>query len=84
MVMAAQPQLAFEQGPIRPPSEAYSLLIRVTRNCTWNRCSFCLTYKGERFSKRPIEEVKGDIQAAKEIADEIKALSWRAGYGGEG
>ncbi|SFQ94576.1 hypothetical protein SAMN05660706_1012 [Desulfoscipio geothermicus DSM 3669] len=27
-----------EQGPIRPPSEAGSLLIRVTRNCPWNRC----------------------------------------------
>jgi len=26
----------FEQGPIRPPSEADSLLIRVTRNCLWN------------------------------------------------
>ena len=24
----------FEQGPIRPPSEATSLLIRVTRNCS--------------------------------------------------
>lgn len=75
--------LSFEQGPIRPPSEAYSLLIRVTRNCTWNKCAFCLTYKGERFEKRPIAEVKGDIEAAKEIADEIKALSWRAGHGGE-
>jgi len=76
-------KLSFEQGPIRPPSEAYSLLIRVTRNCTWNKCAFCLTYKGERFSKRPIAEIKGDIEAAKEIADEIKALSWRAGSGGE-
>jgi radical SAM superfamily enzyme YgiQ (UPF0313 family) len=75
--------LAFEQGPIRPPSEANSLLIRVTRNCTWNKCAFCLTYKGERFEKRSIHEVKGDIQAAKAIADEIKALSWRAGYGGQ-
>jgi len=76
-------QLTFEQGPIRPPSEANSLLIRVTRNCTWNKCAFCLTYKGERFEKRSIQEVKKDILAAKAIADEIKALSWRAGCGGE-
>jgi hypothetical protein len=75
-------KLAFEQGPIRPPSEANSLLIRVTRNCTWNKCAFCLTYKGERFEKRSIQEVKGDIQAARAIAEEIKALSWRDGCGG--
>ena len=35
----------FEQGPIRPPSEAHSLLIRVTRNCPWNHCEFCPVYK---------------------------------------
>ncbi len=73
----------FEQGPIRPPSEAYSLLIRVTRNCTWNKCAFCHIYKGKRFEKRSVHEVKADIQAAKDIADEIKALSWRSGYAGE-
>ncbi len=51
----------FEQGPIRPPSEAGSLLIRVTRNCPWNRCTFCPVYKGTRFSLRPVEHVKMDI-----------------------
>jgi hypothetical protein len=73
----------FEQGPIRPPSEATSLLIRVTRNCTWNKCAFCLTYRGERFAKRSVQEVKEDILAAKAIADEIKALAWRSGSGGQ-
>jgi biotin synthase-like enzyme len=80
---AEKEKLAFEQGPIRPPSEATSLLIRVTRNCTWNKCAFCLTYKGERFAKRSVQEVKQDIQAARVIADEIKALAWRTGCGGE-
>lgn len=51
----------FEQGPIRPPSEAYSLLIRVTRNCPWNRCTFCPVYKKDRFSIRPVEHIKEDI-----------------------
>jgi len=73
---------SFELGPIRPPSEAYSLLIRVTRNCPWNRCKFCHTYKGERFQLRPVEEVKQDIKAAKVIQDEIKELSWKFGCGG--
>lgn len=51
----------FEQGPIRPPSEAYSLLIRVTRNCPWNRCAFCPVYKRSNFSLRPVEHVIKDI-----------------------
>ena len=53
----------FEQGPIRPPSEARSLLIRVTRNCPWNRCTFCPVYKDAVFSIRPTEHVKRDIDA---------------------
>lgn len=53
----------FEQGPIRPPSEATSLLIRITRNCPWNRCTFCPVYKDQRFSIRPVEHVLKDIDA---------------------
>ena len=73
----------YEMGPIRPPSEAKSLLIRVTRNCPWNKCEFCHTYKGEVFSIRSVEEVKKDIDQAKAIADEIHELSWRMGQAGE-
>ncbi len=76
-------QYTFEQGPIRPPNEAYSLLIRVTRNCPWNRCAFCRTYKGERFSLRSVGEVKEDIRAVKEISQEVKAISWNVGLAGE-
>lgn len=50
-------------GPIRPPSEATSLLVRVTRNCPWNRCTFCPVYENERFSRRSVEDVKADVQA---------------------
>lgn len=75
--------LSFEQGPIRPPSEASSLLIRTTRNCPWNKCEFCHIYKGKRFGKRSVQEIKEDIQSAKDVADEIKALSWRGGHGGQ-
>ncbi|MFH2131624.1 MAG: radical SAM protein [bacterium] len=51
----------YEMGPIRPPSEANSLLIRVTRNCPWNRCTFCPVYKDEKFSRRPLDHVLQDI-----------------------
>ncbi len=73
---------SFELGPIRPPSEAYSLLIRATMNCSWNRCKFCHIYKGKRFQLRSVEEIKQDIKTAKAIQDEIKELSWKSGYGG--
>lgn len=73
---------AFEQGPIRPPSEARSLLIRVTRNCPWNQCEFCNIYKGKTFSRRSAQEVKEDIRAARAMYDEIQALSWRMGLAG--
>jgi hypothetical protein len=52
----------FEQGPIRPPSEAGSLLVRVSRNCPWNRCAFCPVYKGECYSRRPVGEVLADLE----------------------
>ncbi len=73
----------FEMGPIRPPSEAQSLLIRVSRNCPWNKCEFCHTYKGEQFSLRTVAEIKKDIDQVKAIADEIHQFSWRMGFAGQ-
>ena len=72
----------FEQGPIRPPSEAKSLLIRVTRNCPWNKCAFCHTYQGAKFGIRKVAEVKDDILKMKEIATRIEEISWRLGQEG--
>jgi len=77
-------QYSFELGPIRPPSEGrdFSLLMRATRNCPWNRCEFCSIYKDKKFEYRSVEEIKQDIDVARAINDEIKAASWRLGYGG--
>ncbi len=69
----------FEQDPIRPPSEAYSLLIRVTRNCPWNRCTFCPVYKGTRFSIRPKDHVKKDIDTVYEYVNIIRQLADESG-----
>jgi radical SAM superfamily enzyme YgiQ (UPF0313 family) len=65
----------YEQGVIRPPSEASSLLVRVTRNCPWNQCIFCPAYKGTKFSRRTVGEVKGDIDAmAREYEGYLNAI----------
>ncbi len=57
------PYQGVEQGSIRPPSEARSLLLRVTRNCPWNHCTFCPIYKDAPFSLRSVEDIKQDIDA---------------------
>jgi radical SAM superfamily enzyme YgiQ (UPF0313 family) len=72
---------SFELGPIRPPSEAESLLIRATRNCPWNRCLFCPVYKGTKFELRPVEEIMKDIEAMKDISEGIKEIAWQSGRG---
>lgn len=62
-----------EIGPIRPPSEADSLMLRLTRNCTWNQCKFCRLYKGKKFSVRPKEHIKKDIDQIKTWIDFFKS-----------
>ncbi len=76
-------KLDFEQGPIRPPNESKSFLLRITRNCPWNQCLFCPVYKGRKFSLRSVDEIKDDIKTAREIYDSIKEVSFRLGYSGE-
>jgi radical SAM superfamily enzyme YgiQ (UPF0313 family) len=75
--------MPFESPPFRPPSEAYSLLIRVTRNCPWNRCEFCAMYKTEKFQLRDVEEIKRDIDFLREVYDQAKEMAWLKGYGGD-
>ncbi|MFW6126826.1 MAG: radical SAM protein [Thermodesulfobacteriota bacterium] len=69
----------FEQGPIRPPSEAGSLLLRVMRNCPWNRCTFCPLYKSSHFSRRSVEHVKRDIDAVQAGIQAIRQQQADAG-----
>lgn len=70
---------SFEVGPIRPPSEAGSYLLRLTRNCPWNRCAFCRTYKRREFSLRTVEEIEVDIDAMARIRDRLLAPGGGAG-----
>ncbi len=63
--------LPYEVGPIRPPSEAASLLIRATRNCPWNKCEFCPTYKGLKFARRPLEDILEDIDMAASLHGDV-------------
>jgi radical SAM superfamily enzyme YgiQ (UPF0313 family) len=68
-------------GPIRPPSEAASLFLRVTRNCPWNRCAFCPVYKGDRFETRPLDELLAEVER---LGDAVFALRSECGVDGRG
>ncbi|MCP4135859.1 MAG: radical SAM protein [bacterium] len=46
---------------IRPPSEAYSMIIQVTVGCSHNMCTFCGTYKDEKFRFKDMGQIKRDI-----------------------
>jgi radical SAM superfamily enzyme YgiQ (UPF0313 family) len=74
--------MRYEIGPIRPPNEAYSLLVRFTRNCPWGKCAFCRTFKEKRFEKRSIAEIKKDVDVIRRIRDNIVALSLERGFDG--
>ncbi|MEI6725458.1 MAG: radical SAM protein [Actinomycetes bacterium] len=76
------PTPAFEQGPIRPPSEARSLIVRVIRNCAWNRCTFCPVYKGSKASTRPLEDVLADVDAMAAAAEVLEREGMAAVHGG--
>ena len=54
----------YEGNIIRPPSEANSILLQVTVGCSRNKCTFCGTYKGERFRIKPDSIIMQDIAFA--------------------
>ncbi|OGP93121.1 MAG: hypothetical protein A2156_08315 [Deltaproteobacteria bacterium RBG_16_48_10] len=66
---------SYDFPPYRPPSESNSLLLRVTRGCPWNRCTFCSMYKSTKFEVRDLEEIRSDIELAKELyGDQVKTV----------
>jgi len=46
---------------IRPPSEAYSILLQATVGCSHNKCTFCGTYKDKRFRIKDDDIILNDI-----------------------
>ena len=51
----------YEGDCIRPPSEAYSILLQVSVGCSHNKCTFCGTYKNKRFRIKDNETILSDI-----------------------
>ena len=64
----------YDFPPYRPPNEAASALIRVTRGCPWNKCLFCTMYKNLKFKPRAMEDIKKDIDRAEKIYKGAKTI----------
>ena len=84
MAATSDQRYQFETGVYRPPSEggSASLLLRFTRNCPWNNCTFCGMYKTEKFQVRPVDEIKRDIDAIAAICSELDKISLAGGQAG--
>ncbi|MCK4303046.1 MAG: radical SAM protein [Candidatus Eisenbacteria sp.] len=63
-----------EQPPYRPPSEAHSVLVRVTRGCAWNRCSFCGMYKRLRFEIRKPDDIERDLLSLRAFYPKARSI----------
>jgi len=61
--------MLYDDNFIRPPNEAQSVIIRLTRGCGWNRCRFCGIYDamGTPFEIRPREAVLDDVARARDL-----------------
>jgi len=65
---------AYDFPPFRPPNEAFSALIRITRGCPWNKCEFCSMYKQMKFEIKLLEEMKNDIKKARQFYRRAKSI----------
>ena len=55
----------YDSPVFRPPSEAYSFILRLTRGCAHNKCTYCNMYRGVPFQVLTDEEIERQIMMAK-------------------
>ena len=54
----------YDTPVFRPPSEAHSFILRVTRGCAHNKCTYCNMYRGVPFQILKDEEISRQIALA--------------------
>ena len=69
---------------LRPPFEAYSVLLQVAAGCTHHKCKFCTLYEDVPFKFRmsPLSEIEEDlsmltIYKTSELYQEIQKGNWK-------
>ena len=56
--------MRYEGSVFRPPSEADSYILQATIGCSWNKCTYCLMYRGKQYRVRALSESLEDLRAA--------------------
>lgn len=54
----------YDTPVFRPPSEADSFILRVTRGCAHNSCTYCNMYRGVKFEKLSDDQIMRQIAMA--------------------
>ncbi|MDG5813470.1 radical SAM protein [Chitinispirillales bacterium ANBcel5] len=54
--------MSSDHPPIRPPSEADSILLRLSTGCSHNKCSFCPAYKSIPFTLRSEQAIENSLK----------------------
>lgn len=54
----------YDTPVFRPPSEADSFILRMTRGCAHNSCTYCNMYRGVKFEKLSDEQIMRQIAIA--------------------
>lgn len=54
----------YDTPVFRPPSEAESFILRVTRGCAHNSCTYCNMYRGVKFEKLTDDQIMRQIAMA--------------------
>ena len=56
--------MRYEGSVFRPPSEADSYILQATIGCSWNKCTYCLMYRGKEYRVRELSESIEDLRTA--------------------
>lgn len=64
----------YETKTYRPPYEARSFLLQVTRGCSHGKCTFCTMYRGTPYTTDPFEDVLADIIEAGRLYPDTKRV----------
>lgn len=62
-LMGEQERFSLTYSPISilPPDQYYSVVVQVTRGCSWNQCTFCTFYRDRPFTTLPLTEFQSHL-----------------------